>query len=86
MQFYLAHGFGISNMPKRLESVQHRVKAVRGLRIPASGYGKDIPTEYMIKWEGRWYRVYAMQYSNCPTTYIKTKHAENGRIIVDIHN
>lgn len=86
MQFYLEHGSGISNMSIRFEPVPHRVKEIRRRRIPVSGYGKDIPTEYMIKWEGRWYRVYAMQYGNCPTAYIKTRCAKNGRIIVDAHS
>ena len=36
----------------------------------ASGYGGKIPTEYTVKYKGRWWRVYAACYSNCETLYI----------------
>ena len=35
-----------------------------------SGYGGKIPTRYMVKYAGRWHRVYAMQYGNSGSAYI----------------
>jgi len=45
----------------------------RGLMFTASGYGKNIPSTFMIKLKSnhRWYRVYSIGYSNCSTMYIK---------------
>ena len=37
---------------------------------PASGYGNRIPTDFMIKYQGRWRRVYCCCYSNSGTLYI----------------
>lgn len=45
----------------------------RGLSFTASGYGKQIPTEYKIKAENKWYRVYCCIFSNSGTLYIKSK-------------
>jgi len=36
----------------------------------ASGYGGKIPTRHMIRYAGRWRRVYAMLYSNSGTAYV----------------
>ena len=41
-----------------------------GLSYTASGYGKRIPTATMVKFEGKWCRVYVCQYSNVGTAYI----------------
>lgn len=41
-----------------------------GLSYTASGYGKRIPTTTMVKFEGKWRRVYMCQYSNSGTAYI----------------
>ena len=40
------------------------------LQFTASGYGKRIPTEHMIKHNGRWRRVYCCIFSNIGTLYI----------------
>ena len=41
-----------------------------GLSYTASGYGRRIPTRYMV-WNGqRWQRVYVCQISNAGTAYI----------------
>jgi hypothetical protein len=40
------------------------------LQFTASGYGKRIPTRHMVKFAGRWRRVYVCQYSNAGTAYI----------------
>lgn len=42
----------------------------KGLSYTASGYGKRIPTEYMVKFNGKWRRVYCCIYSNAGTLYI----------------
>lgn len=36
-----------------------------------SGYGSKIPTEVMVKIEGRWHRVYLVCWSNSGTRYIR---------------
>lgn len=35
-----------------------------------SGYGGKIPTDAMIRYAGRWHRVYVMIWSNSGTAYI----------------
>lgn len=42
----------------------------QGLQYTATGYGKRIPTEYMVRFNGRWRRVYCCIYSNSGTLYI----------------
>lgn len=42
----------------------------KGLSFTASGYGKCIPTQYMVKFNGKWRRVYCRIYSNSGTLYI----------------
>lgn len=42
----------------------------KGLLFTASGYGGRIPAAYMVRWKGRWRRVYVAQYSNAGTAYI----------------
>ena len=39
----------------------------------ATGYGSMLATPHMIKYAGRWHRVYAMIYGNSGSIYIKTK-------------
>lgn len=42
----------------------------QGLSYTATGYGKRIPTRHMVRWQGKWRRVYVCQYSNAGTSYI----------------
>lgn len=42
----------------------------RGLSYTATGYGSRIPTQYMVKFNGRWRRVYCRIFSNSGTCYI----------------
>lgn len=37
----------------------------------ATGYGGKIPTQYMLRYDGIWRRVYMMQYGNSGTPYIR---------------
>jgi hypothetical protein len=42
-----------------------------------SGYGRKIPTEYMVRLKDkRWRRVYVCCYSNSGTAYIETKDCD----------
>lgn len=41
-----------------------------------SGYGRKIPTRYMLKLGNRWHRVYMMQYSNSGSAYVILKGEE----------
>lgn len=41
-----------------------------GLSYTASGYGKKIPTRYMVHLGGRWRRVYVTQYSNAGSAWV----------------
>jgi len=44
-----------------------------GLQFTASGYGRRMPTEYMVKLPGskRWRRVYVCCFSNAGTAYVE---------------
>lgn len=44
-----------------------------GLQYTASGYGARIPTPYMVRYNGRWRRVYCITYSNNGTLFIGNK-------------
>ena len=53
-----------------------------GLTYTASGYGKAIPTEYMVRTiNQKWRRVYCTVYSNIGTCWIVQ---DGEKIIVDI--
>lgn len=86
---YLPDG-GIKTAPRCNEPVECKRAPMAWHLIPrltwtASGYGERIPTEYMVKWCGRWRRVYCRVYchifSNVGTLYIGRGKE---RIIVDI--
>lgn len=57
-----------------------QVSAVRITEPPryysATGYGRKIPTRYMLKIGTRWHRVYMMQFSNSGTAYVIKGGAE----------
>ena len=38
-----------------------------------NGYGRKIPTDYVIRIGSRWYRVYVCCFSNAGTAYINAK-------------
>jgi len=46
---------------------------LRGLQYTATGYGRKLPTEWMIRFRGRNYRMYCCCYSNVGTCYIVVK-------------
>ena len=41
-----------------------------GLSYTATGYGSRIPTQYKVKFNDKWRRVYCQIYSNIGTLYI----------------
>ena len=51
---------------KEKELLHHRLR----LQHTASGYGSKLPTRHMIRFDGRWYRVYSICYSNVSTEYV----------------
>lgn len=42
----------------------------KGLSFTASGYGRRIPSQLMVKFNSKWRRVYVCIYSNSGTAYI----------------
>lgn len=48
----------------------------QGLSFTASGYGRKIPTRWMIKFGKRWYRIYCTIYSNVGCLFICHKGRE----------
>jgi len=52
----------------------------RNLQQTASGYGKNLKTEFKVRYNNRLHRVYYCCFSNTGTLYIKTK---NGDILID---
>ncbi len=42
----------------------------KGVSFTVSGYGCRIPSAYMVRFKGRWRRVYLAQYSNSGAAYI----------------
>jgi len=52
------------------------------LMFTATGYSKKIPTEYMVQWNKKYYRVYCACFSNNGTCYIISKKES---IIVDFN-
>lgn len=65
---------GKAGQPMQTVAVESKESPMRhhklGLSFTASGYGKRIPTTKMVKWEGKWRRVYCCIYSNSGTCYI----------------
>jgi hypothetical protein len=41
-----------------------------------TGYGKAVPTQYLVKHNDKWRRVYCYIFSNSGTLYIKTPASE----------
>jgi len=49
----------------------------------ASGYGRRIPTRTMVRFNGRWRRVYCCIYSNAGTCYIGTLGGSEIHIVME---
>ena len=48
-----------------------------------SGYGRALPTPYLVRFNGRWRRVKAICFSNCATLYIGRAYDECLTVDVD---
>jgi hypothetical protein len=53
----------------------------KGLSFTATGYGRKIPTRYMIRLNGKWRRVYCCIFSNSGTCYIGDFFKKTGEVI-----
>jgi len=49
-----------------------------GLQYTSTGYGRRIPTRTMVRYLGKWRRVYCCIYSNSGTCYIGEFVPRNG--------
>jgi hypothetical protein len=87
MQAWLQHKGG-ENGPFFTERVEVKEKALwwqeRGLLYTATGYGRKIPTRYMVQSGGKWRRVYCCIFSNSGTLYIGKLSGE--AVTVQIEN
>jgi len=66
--------FGTGNEPRQTIAVESRESPLwwqeRGLSYTASGYGLKIPSRHMVRWNGKWRRVYICCVSNSGSAYI----------------
>lgn len=73
---YIQHGSS-TNVPLLTDRVECKEVytwwQLKGLQFTATGYGAKIPTQYMVKYSGRWMRVYCRIYSNIGSLYIISK-------------
>lgn len=58
----------------------------KGLTYTATGYGKRIPTRYMVRYNGKMRRVYCCIYSNIGTLYIGNLKTFGEVLTVSIDN
>lgn len=85
MQAYLQHGRAGTPMATERVEIKESVMPwqAAGLTWTSSGYGERIPTRYMVKYNGRWRRVYAFQISNAGTLFIGRNLATGIRVSID---
>lgn len=57
-------------------AVEHKITDAPRSGQTRSGYGKAIPTRYMVRFNGKWRRVYCRIFSNIGTLYIKAPKGE----------
>ena len=50
-----------------------------GKTYTATGYGKRIPTEYVVRLDRRWRRVYCCVFSNAGTLYVEGAKLDSGK-------
>lgn len=53
-----------------------------GLLYTSTGYGRRIPSPWVVLFNGRWRRVYVCQYSNAGTAYIGRFAPTGERLLV----
>lgn len=62
--------FGTGNEPRQTIGVPLRETETPRKGQTQTGYGPALPTPYLVKWEGRWRRVYAACYGNAASHYL----------------
>jgi hypothetical protein len=62
--------FGTGSEPRQTVSVDAKETERPRKGRTQSGYGHAIPTEYMVKWSGKWRRVYVAQFGNAGSAFI----------------
>jgi len=75
--------FGTGSEPRQTVSVPVREADAPRSGQTVYGYGSKMPTPYMVKWEGRWRRVYVARYGNAGTAYIGKPGAWLATVDVD---
>ena len=79
--------FGTGNEPRHTIAVDHQETPLwwqeRGLTYTATGYGNRIPSRHLVRWQGRWRRVYVCQFSNAGTAYIGKPGAWLATVSID---
>lgn len=73
MRAYLQHGgafCGLPNGPFHTMETKCKETALPRAGRSVTGYGRRIPTCYMVKHFDRWRRVYVCSYGNAGTAYI----------------
>lgn len=55
----------------------------RGLSYTTTGYGRKIPTSRMVRYNGKWRRVYCCIYSNIGTCYIESGKTKDWIVVED---
>ena len=85
MRAYLHFGFG--NEPRQTIETDCRISELpwqrAGLSYTATGYGRRIPSRYMVRHNGRWRRVYVCQISNAGSAYLGKPGAWECTVDVD---
>lgn len=54
-------------------AVEHKITDIPRSGQTQTGYGKAIPTQYMVRFHNKWRRVYCAIFSNSGTLYIKSE-------------
>lgn len=74
MEATLKHGTGKDAVREQVEAkLEPLAWQEAGLHYTATGYGSRIPTQYMVKYQGKWRRVYCFIFSNVGTCFIGDK-------------
>jgi hypothetical protein len=91
MEAYIHFGGAFtSEQPSSRLTIQTEVKEEflwwqkRNLMYTSTGFGRRIPTTYMVKHNNRWKRVYCRIFSNSGTLFIEEKRKPIAT--VDIYN
>jgi len=78
--------FGKAGTPMQTVAVPYKEEPMphhtAGLSYTRTGYGSKIPSLYKVQYQGRWYRVYSVCYSNVSTEYIVVK---GERVVVQFY-